>query len=260
MSKIINISSLRNGVGRSTVACILGGKLSEQGYKVLLIDNNFKFCDLANYLLVDVAYTVDDIIPFIRTNTIEKETLTSVFIPVDKNLDLLAGSKMTNVDNTLNRDNLLRIKELLDDEYDYILVDNKAGIENKNLLSMLDIIDISIVVTQASTHDIKHFENLMLNLSKEEREVVKSVIARSLAVLNKTLDGYAHELKLFELDKVYKLKYCSKLLDFCNGYDANMFASNKDELNKLYTAITNKAAEDVRKKKGLLGGILKKKK
>ena len=43
MSKIISVTSLRNGVGRSTVTCLIGLKLAQTGYKVLIIDNNYKF-------------------------------------------------------------------------------------------------------------------------------------------------------------------------------------------------------------------------
>lgn len=240
MSKLINISSLRNGVGRTTVACILGHKLAQEGYKTLLIDNNFKFCDLANYLLVDAPYNIDNIIPFIRANTIDKATLKSVLVPVEKNLELLAGSKMTTINNTLGKEHIQKIKEILDADFDFIVIDSRSGIEHKELLDMADIVDDSFIITQANRHDKTHFESLKENLSEEDKVALESLIKKSSVIFNKAVEGQNHSLTLFQEDKIYKLNHSSQLLDFCNGFKCNIFTNNENEINQIVSVLTKK--------------------
>ena len=252
MSKLINISSLRNGIGRTTVTCLIVHKLAEQGYKTLLIDNNYKFCDLANYLLVEAPYNLDNIIPFVRANTIDKETLKSVFVPVEKNLELLAGSKLTNVINTLNKENVERIKSILDEDYDFIVIDNRAGIEHKDLIDLASLADISLVVTQANKHDKIHFENLKENLDDKEQELIKELLDKSYAVFNKALEEQTYSLSLFPQERIFKINHSSKLLDFCNGYKCNIFTNNESEINYLVSTITKKEVQEKEKRKSLL--------
>ncbi len=251
MSKVITISSLRSGVGRTTVTCLLGHKLAELGYKTLLIDNNFKFCDLANYLLVEAPYNIDNIIPFLRASTIDKETLKSVFVPIEKNLELLAGSKVTNINNTLSKDNILQIKTIIDEEYDYIVIDSRAGIEHRESLELANVADISLVVTQSNKHDKSHLEKLKENLTDEEKEILKELINKSLAIFNKATEGQNHNLSLFSEDKIFKINQSSKLLDYCNGYKCNIFTNNEEEINLLVSKITKKEVEEKEKRKGL---------
>jgi septum site-determining protein MinD len=251
MSKIISVSSLRNGVGRTTISCLLGLKLAETGFRTLIIDNNYKFCDVAYYLMIKPEYSVDDLKPFLRSGVLEKSTILSMVVKAEKNLDVLSGSTMTFVNNTLKKEDLQTIKNLVNDKYDYIVIDNRAGIEHEGTLGMIDIVDRIIVVTQPNKYEQNHYERLYKTLEKEKTDKLQEGLDKSILIYNRFTDDANIELenskKLFA-DRIYKLKYSEKLLDFCNGYKCQLKDDNEKEMAKIIVAITNKITEKKPKK------------
>lgn len=250
MSKIITVSSLRYGVGRTTITCLLGLKLAEMGFKVLAIDNNYKFCDIANYFMVRPEYSVDDLKPFLRSGVLEKETMLSMVVSAE--IDILSGSTMNFVSNTLNKEDLLKIKNIVDAEYDYILIDHKAGMEQEETLDMIDIIDTNIIVSQFNKFDFIHYERLFNTLEKEKGEQIQIALEKSIIIYNKLTadinESFEDGKKLVGADKIFKLQYSGKILDFCNGYKCRLDSENQAEIEKIATILTDKEIEKKAKK------------
>lgn len=252
MSKIISITSLRNGVGRTTITCLLGLKLAETGFRTFIIDNNYKFCDAAHYLMIKPEYSVDDLKPFLRSGILEKSTIKSMIVNAEKNLDILSGSTMSFVNNTLKKDDIAKIKNIIDEEYDYILIDNRAGIEHEDILEMIDIIDHNIIVTQPNKYEYSHYERLYKTLEKEKTDKIQKGLEKSILIYNRFIEDanidFENGKKLFDDDRIYKFQYSAKLLDFCNGYKCQLNIENDKELAKIVTALTNKTTKKKTKK------------
>jgi MinD-like ATPase involved in chromosome partitioning or flagellar assembly len=250
MSKVVLVTSLRNGVGRTTVACLLGLKLAETGFKTLIIDNNYKFCDVAHYLMVKPEYTVDDLKPFMKT--LEKSTIKSMIVTVEKNLDILSGSTMSFVNNTLGKEDIKKINVVLNDEYDYIIIDNRAGIEHEETLKMADIVDYGIIVMHPSNYEYTHYQNLAKTLEKEKIDKLNTIISKSYLIYNRYIDTASIDLtnakKVFPEDRILMLGYCDKLIDFCNGFKCQLKSEVEKELETLVNSITNKTIEKKSKK------------
>jgi len=254
MSKVISVTSLRNGVGRSAVSCLLSNALAELEYKVLVIDNDFKYCDVANYMMVKPDYTVDDLRPFLRSGVLEKDTILSMAISAGKGVDVLCGSQMIFSDNTLAFEDVKKIKALVEDVYDYIIIDGRSGIENEDVLNLSSLINKNIIVTRPNKHDSEHFERIKNTLDEEKLEKLTTMIEKSVMVYNLLIDGAKYDTHygsdLVGSKNVYKLNYDEKILDYLNGFNVTANSSNKAEMEKLAEAIGEKTKE---KKQGLLG-------
>lgn len=258
MSKIISVTSLRNGVGRSAVSCLLANALSEQDFKVLVIDNNFKYCDISNYLMIKPDYTIDDLRPFLRSNVLEKETITSMAITAEKDVDVLCGSQMNFVDNTLTAEDIKKVKILLDDIYDYIIIDGKSGIENEEVLNLSSVVEFNIVVVRPNNSNIGHFERIKGTLEEDRIEKLEEMISKSFLVYNGLIESTSYDVeegkRLFGGEKVFKLNYDENIFNYLNGMNVNMSQSNKEMIGKLIMTINGKE----QKKKSLFGKNVKK--
>jgi pilus assembly protein CpaE len=251
MSKIISVTSLRNGVGRSTVTCLIGLKLAQTGYKVLIIDNNYKFCDIAHYLMVRPEYTVDDLKPFLKSGVLEKSTITEIAVTAEKHLDVIAGSTMDYIDNTLNKEDMIRIKNLINDEYNYILIDNKAGIEHANIIEMLEVAELNIIVVQLNAHDQKHYERLLKNLEPDHSKKIANGLEKSIVVYNRFNESASYNFesskKLFGEKNIFKITFSNAIQDFCNGYAHKNDTDNEKEIVRLAARVAQKETIEIPK-------------
>lgn len=241
MSKIISVSSLRNGVGRTTITCLLGLKLAELDYKVLIIDNNYKFCDISNYLMIKPEYSVDDLRPFLKSDMLEKSTLMSMVVQAEKNLSVIPGSSINLIDTTLSMDDILKIKNIVSDEYDYIILDSRAGIDNPEVLNINKHVDRNIIVAQPSKYDYIHYSKICTALEQETIDMLQDVLSNSILIYNRYSDETTLEIengkKIFG-DNIYKVKFCNELIDFCNGYECRLNADTQKVLNDVAIEIT----------------------
>lgn len=265
MSKLISFCSLRSGVGRTSITCLIGNALAKKGYKTLIIDNNKEFCDIEKYLLVHADHGVDTISPFIKSGILKKETIESIVVNVEKNLYILAGTKTKKTtDNTLKAADISTIKSILDSEYDFILIDLNSGLDSDEIHEIAEITDIPLIISQLSKADKEHFRELKTQISNtnpEKANILKNVLDKSYLIYNKVENNDFRKGSSFPKDRIFKVNYSSKLLDFCNGFTADIFEDNQEEVAKIISSILNKevaAIDNKFKIKDLLKNALRK--
>lgn len=253
MSKVITVTSLRNGVGRTSVTCLIGLKLAEIGLKTLIIDNNYKYCDVANYLMLVPEYSLDDLKPFLRSGVVDKATIKSMTVNAEKNLDVLSGSTMSFMNNILEKEDISKIKGFINDEYDYILVDSRAGIEHKDTLDLFDIIDKNIIVTIPNKFEKSHYDRIYNTLEKEKTEKLDRVFEKSLLVVNRVIENInfdtAEYKDTFGTDKIFSVMSSDKITNFFNGFQCQQDSINEKEITRIVNAINNIEVETSKTKK-----------
>jgi len=260
MSKLITVHSLRNGLGRTTIACLLGIKLSEHGNKTLIIDNNYRYCDVANYLLATPNYTIDDIKPFLQGKSLEKDTLKDLVVSINKNLDVLAGSKLDTMVNILNEDDIKEIKEKAKGIYDYIIIDTRAALTHEENIGLMDIIDYPIVITQLNNNEKEYYVKQKNKIADENRKVLEQLISKAIVVINRYSDEIDFDLSHFkkEYAEVIKLFFSPNIINFCNGFKCKLNEKNEVELMKLLKHIANIDEEDKIDKNNILANKISK--
>ncbi len=176
----IAITSGKGGVGKSTISANLANILSQNGYKVGLLDADIGLANLDVILNVKMGKNL--------LHVLKGEcSLKEILIPVNKNLILIPGESG---DEILKFNNQFLYERFLSeagelDELDFLIIDTGAGIGGNTQL-FLEAADEIIVVTvpdPAAITDayavikiVSRFKNnelMLLNMVKNEAEAAR---------------------------------------------------------------------------------------
>jgi len=138
--RVITVTGGKGGTGKTCISVNLSIALRKLGYNVLIIDADIGFSNaeielgvISKFTLYDVLYGNKKIIDVINDGPIGVK-----FISTGGNFDLINGDIDLNVFfNNIN---------ILDNYFDYIIVDTGAGI-NKTVKGFIDMSDDVVVVT-----------------------------------------------------------------------------------------------------------------
>ena len=141
-ARVIFITSVKGGFGKTTTTANIGAALADKGHKVLLIDTDIGLRNL------DVVMGLENRIVYDLIDVIEGRCRVSQALIKDKrcpNLVLLPAAQIRDK-NDVNTDQMKELIFSLKESFDYILIDCPAGIEQgfKNAIAAADE---AIVVT-----------------------------------------------------------------------------------------------------------------
>lgn len=219
MTKLITVTSIRHGAGKTTVASILAERLAEK-YSVCLIDNNTDninvYSEVSSIESIHLYTCLSDRKSCCRAI---KESAAVL----KKNLYFFSGGN-----SLLTEKEIQILKEL--DIFNYIILDSGVEISSK-------LLDFNIIVVNQNTVEYNHAAYLRITASGK------------LIVINR----YAENSE-FKRNKDFKLFFCAEIIDFVNGYKLNLSEVNEKEIKKLIDRITGEKSENMIKNKFKLFG------
>lgn len=174
MGIAIVITSGKGGVGKTTSTANLGTALALQGKRVCLIDMDIGLRNL------DVILGLENRIIYDIVDVVEGRTKLHQAIIKDKrfndNLYLLPAAQ--NADkNDVNGEQMIEIVAELKKEYDYILIDCPAGIE-QGFQNSIAAADQAILVTTPEISAIRDADRIIGLLEQTELEPPRLIINR----------------------------------------------------------------------------------
>jgi len=172
MTEVIVVTSGKGGVGKTTLTANLGVALARLGKKVLLIDadiglrNLDMILGLENRIVYDILDVLEDRVPAEKAFVKDKRGL---------NLFLLPANQTKNKD-AVNTDKWLELVESIKSkgEFDYIIIDSPAGIEQgfKIAVSPSDRAYIVVNPEVSSVRDADRVIGLLESMNKENYWVI----------------------------------------------------------------------------------------
>lgn len=125
MGEVIVITSGKGGVGKTTTTANVGTALALLGKKVVLIDTDIGLRNL------DVVLGLENRIVYDIVDVVEKKCRPNQAMIKDKRFDglYLIPAAQTRDKNSVNPEQMKELCELLQKEFDYVIVDCPAGIE-----------------------------------------------------------------------------------------------------------------------------------
>lgn len=173
MGEVIVVTSGKGGVGKTTSTANIGWALAELGKKVVVIDGDIGLRNL------DVVMGLENRIVFDVVDVVEKRAKVKQAMIKDKrveNLFLIPAAQTRDKDAILPEQMEELVKELKE-EYDYVIVDCPAGIENgfKNAIAGADR---AIVVTTPEVSAVRDADRIIGLLEANLIEDIKLVVNR----------------------------------------------------------------------------------
>lgn len=173
MTRIITITSGKGGVGKTTMTANIGTSLALMGKKVCLIDADFglRNLDITLGLTNRVIYDIGDY--FDGLCGLKQLIIKDKRLP---NLAFLPGSKDSNIHS--HPIDFREIVTYLAKDYDYVLIDSPAGIEN-GFMNAISASNEAIVVTtphQTSIQDADRVIGLLGDIIQTEPQLIINMV------------------------------------------------------------------------------------
>ena len=192
--KIITISSVKGGVGKTTMTLNLAGIYCELNKRVLIIDLNLYYGRIAASLNVKNKKDIYTIIDIIANNIFTE--LKKYVTTYNKNIDVLACPKDPRMGAKVSGRYIPVIFDLAKKEYDVVLVDTYHILDEINLTAL----DYSYMTLFIITNDIVDLKNMKSLIS-----IFKDTDKKNyLILLNNSRDIGKDYLSLYDIRTIIK--------------------------------------------------------
>lgn len=173
MGEVIVVTSGKGGVGKTTTTANIGTGLSMLNKKVVLIDTDIGLRNL------DVVLGLENRIVYNLVDAIEGKCKLKQAMIKDKdneNLYLIAAAQQRDK-SSVTPEQMKKLTEELKQEYDYIIVDCPAGIE-QGFQNAIAGADKAIVVTTPEVSAVRDADRIIGLLEANEMKETKLVVNR----------------------------------------------------------------------------------
>lgn len=181
------VANQKGGVGKTTTTITLGGILADQGFRVLLVDTD-PHASLSYYLGIeseDLDLSIYDL--FIGTST-KEQVLQSLCPTQYGNIDILPATMgLATLDRALGNKGgmglvLKKALKLLEDEYDYVLIDCPPvlGVLMVNALAASDRIIVPVQTEFLALKGLDRMINTLDIMQGEQSVPFKYIIVPTM--------------------------------------------------------------------------------
>lgn len=172
--RVIVVTSGKGGVGKTTTSANIGTALAQEGFKVALIDTDIGLRNL------DLLMGLENRIVYTLVDVVEGSCKLKQALVKDKknpNLVLLAAAQ-TRDKSAVSKDQMKDVCEKLQKDFDYVIVDSPAGIEQGFENATAGATE-AIVVTTPEMSAVRDADRIIgLLEAKEEIESYKLLVNR----------------------------------------------------------------------------------
>ena len=192
--KVISISSVKGGVGKTTILTNLAGIYCSLNKKVLIIDFDLYSGGVAVSLNIKNAKDIYMMIDSMSNNRFTE--LKNYVTTYNKNIDVLACPKDPREASKVESRFIPIIFDLAKKEYDVVLVDSNHILDEINL-TILDYVYMYIFVITNDVVDLKNMKSLVTIFKDTGKK-------NYLTVLNNSRDTGKDYLSLFDIRNIIK--------------------------------------------------------
>lgn len=173
MSEVIVVTSGKGGVGKTTTTANIGAGLAKLGYKTVLVDTDIGLRNL------DVVMGLENRVVYNLVDVVEGNCRLKQALIRDKAMNhmCLLPSAQTRDKTAVSPEQMKKLVEQLTQEFDFVILDCPAGIEQgfKNAIAGANR---AIVVTTPEVSAIRDADRIIGLLEAEEMQQIDLIINR----------------------------------------------------------------------------------
>ena len=173
MSQVIVVTSGKGGVGKTTTTANIGVGLAMRGKSVVLIDtdtglrNLDLLLGLENRIMYDLVDVTEGRVPYKKALVRHKKFDTLFLLPTSQVKDK----------SSINPAQLIVLCNELRKEYDYIIIDCPAGIE-QGFQTAIAAADTALVVTMPEISAVRDADKIIGELGRADKDNIKLIVNR----------------------------------------------------------------------------------
>lgn len=233
-SKIIYVSSVKGGVGKTNVIFNLASTYHKMNKKILLLDLDLYNENIAFSLKLDNDKDLFDIVDDLNNNKFND--LNDYILKYNDNIDVISSLKDLRTANKINSKYIEIIIEKLKHKYDVILIDSNYMLNEFNL-RIMDMADTILYIINNDPVCIKNMCNMVNIFNDMKKDNYKIVLNNSN---NKNRNYYT------KCDMNYiigsTIDYIIPISLFNKNYDKDILSGdilNKNKTHKIYNALAS---------------------
>ena len=194
MGKVISISSVKGGVGKTTLTLNLAGIYQQLKKRVLIIDFDLYSGGIATLLDLKNKKDLFMLVDSMSNNRFVQ--LKDYIEPYNSNIDVLAAPRDPRQSSQIGSRYISSILELAKKEYDVILIDTNHTLDENNLC-IYDNSYMSLFIITNDLADLKNMKSLISIFKDSEKK-------NYLICLNNSRDTGRDFLSLFDIKNLIK--------------------------------------------------------
>ena len=237
--KVISVGSIKHGQGMTCFTFNLAYKLSTLlDKKILIIDTNFMFKEIAYIAEQNNKNGIDDLISMVKTQELTQEIFMLHTEEVNKHLRVINSTQIDALDYIKKNDKyIIKIIEEAKKYFDIIIIDAGAGINKNSLIKQIyEISDVFInmltqnayIIDWYATHD-EFKDGKVINVINMYEEDV--------------YPDYGDITKEFKLNEFISVRYSKLFKHFYNQKILDPFYKTEDLFNNDFSQLIIKVAE-----------------
>ncbi len=237
--KVISVGSIKHGQGMTCFTFNLAYKLSTLlDKKILIIDTNFMFKEIAYIAEQNNKNGIDDLISMVKTQELTKEIFMLHTEEVNKHLRVINSTQIDALDYIKKNDKyIIKIIEEAKKYFDIIIVDAGAGVNKNSLVKQL--YEISDAFVNMLTQNAYIIDWYVKHDEFKDEKVINVVNMYEEDVY----PDYGDITKEFKMSDFVSVRYSKLFKNFYNQKILDPFYKTEDLFNNDFSQLIIKIAE-----------------
>ena len=188
-AKIITVTSVKGGVGKTTTTLNLAGILSKKEMKTLIIDLDLYSGSIAASLNIDDTNSIYRLVNDMQNNVFDQ--IENYVTPYNSHIDVLASLKDPRMASYVSAKYLELIISRAQTKYDVILIDTNHVIDEINL-TVMDLSDKIVYLLSNDVMDLKNMKTMVSIYKDMEKD-------NYLVILNEPITRFKNYFSNYDI-------------------------------------------------------------